>query len=158
MIVLQEVGALSRRGERAGVVAAPDAVANAGDESVAQIADGAWSDTQQSTEEMPGLGQRSEQGDSGVGAKEDFFGRSAGIAHGDDGVGAGVGVECGETMAGKKRGDARRFGRNEAQAVIAVAAQEPADGAIAKAAVAVVEDEQARAQVGKSFFDILDHI
>ena len=52
-------------------------------------------------------------------------------------------------MTGEQIGDARRLGGDEAQAVVAITAQEPAHAAIAEAAAAVVDDEQACAEIGK---------
>jgi hypothetical protein len=53
-----------------------------------------------------------------------------------------------DLVASEKLGYFGRLGGDEAQAVQAVALQEPADGAIAKAAMAIEYDQQAVADLG----------
>jgi hypothetical protein len=52
-------------------------------------------------------------------------------------------------VAGKKLSYFWGFCRDKAQAVAAIAAQEPTDGAIAKTAVAIEDDQQPVADLGK---------
>jgi hypothetical protein len=143
------VGALCGRGNGAGVTAAPDAIADARDEAVAKVADGAGDETEEATEKKPLRWQLREKGSGGIGPETDLFSRRAGITHDDNGLRACRRVERNQAVTGEQIGDARRLGGDEAQAVVAIAAQKPAHGAIAEAAAAIVDDEQPRAQIGK---------
>lgn len=146
------MGALRGCGQRAGAEAAPDAVATAGDEAVAAVAERAGDKTQQAGDEGPGARQLGERNSDGGGAGEELLGGCGDGAKDEDGAGAGVGwgVRRGrrEAVVGEQSGNGRRLRWREAEAVVAVAGEEPLDGVIAEAAIAVVDDEQAGAESG----------
>lgn len=146
------MGALLGCGQRAGAEAAPDAVATAGDEAVAEVAERARDEAQQAGDEWPRARQLGERNSDGGGAGEELLGRGGDGAKDEDGAGAGVGwgVRRGwrKAVAGEQGGDGGRTGGREAEAVVAVAGEEPLNGVIAEAAAAVVDDEQAGAERG----------
>ena len=150
---LQKAGALPGSGQRAGGESAPDAVAAACDDAVGEVTERARDEAQEAGREGPGTGQLGEHDGDGGGAGVQRFGWRACGAEDEDGAGAGRGRAVGrgvwrEAVAGEHCSDGGRAGRRKAQAIVAVAGEEPADGAIAEAAVAVVDDEQARAESG----------
>lgn len=73
----------------------------------------------------------------------------AGVARDDHGV-HGLGrIERGHTVPSEQAGDERRFRWDDTHTVVAVAAQKPPDRPIAESAVAVVDNQQAGAELRK---------
>lgn len=73
----------------------------------------------------------------------------AGVARDDHGVHGWGRIERGQTVPSEQAGDARRFRRDDAHTVVAVAAQKPPDRPVAESAVAVVDNQQAGAELRK---------
>ena len=134
----EEVGAMLGRGQRTGVVAAGEAVAQVGDEAIGGVAQGLGDSGGDGGELGPGSGERGE-------AREDGSGAGAGLAEGggcedEDGVG---GLLEFDAEAGQQSVCDGGLGRGEAQAVAPVAGEQPADRGVAESAASVEEDEQA---------------
>ncbi len=136
-------------GEGARGESTEEAIAPAGDLAIAEFAERARDETEKGCGERPRLGQGAEAGENGVRADQHLFVRSADVAQDHDRVSAEAGgasplehavlgedFDCSGIAAGGK-----------AEAVFCVMAQEPANGTVAKAAFAVVEDEQASIQL-----------
>ena len=88
-----------------------------------------------------------QQEKDGSGADRKLLHGQAGIANHKDGV-CGEGCQrIGRRKRIEQRCNGGRGGRGEAQAIVAVSAKKPADGAIAETAVAVIEDEQAAVEL-----------
>lgn len=94
------MGAFGGSRQGAHVEAAPDAIANTRDEAVAEVADGARDPSEKDGDCGPGAGQRGEDGDGGIGAEQDLFRCSAGVADDEQGVGAGRRIGEREAVTG----------------------------------------------------------
>lgn len=143
---LEEVGAVVGGGQWAGGVAAGEAVAQVGDEAVGGVAQGERDVAGERGELGPGCGELGEAGEDGGGAGEDAGLAVGGGGEDEDGVGGGFRLAGVEVCGGEEGLGGGGVGWGEAEAVVAVAAEEPADGGVAEGAVAVEEDEQAVAE------------
>ena len=135
--------ALLGSGNGAGRVTARDSIAKPCYETVSEVADRTGNQFQGNRDIEPWTGQLGEHGEDAVCPRQQTLPRASGVL--DDNH--GVGNEGADVSAGEEIGDNRRVGRGESEAVVAVAAEKPADGAIAEAALAVIDDEQAALQL-----------
>ncbi len=124
----EEAAALFGCGNRADLEASPDAVAGAGDEAVDEIAQGARDKAEAGGDGRPGLGKLAQEFEDGGGAGKEALGGAPGVEDDEDGAGAVRGSLLVEAVTGQQRGDARRLGGDEAEAVVVVSQEEPADG------------------------------
>jgi hypothetical protein len=137
---------LAGRGEGADLQTAPDAVAPAGDDAVDRIGKEDGNKSEESGYSRPGLGQFAKRSKDGSRADENLG--TCGERQADDEDGArGTGGVRRLGVCSEKSGEGGIAERREAQAVFSVAADEPADGGVAEAAVAVVDDEEAIAEL-----------
>ena len=90
----EDSGALARGGEGAGVVASEEAVAEAGDNAVAELAQGAGDEAQDFGEGPPGAADELKGCEGGVGAVIEAFVGDEGVGDEDDAVGEGGEVEA----------------------------------------------------------------
>ena len=109
----------------------------AGEEAVGGVADTSGNEARECGEEAPRGAEEGERAEDGVGAEGEGF--LQGVAVGDEDCGVElVGVEA---VAGEDFGGEGVVLRGEAEAAVGVVAEEPADGELAEAAVAVVEED-----------------
>lgn len=126
----QEAGAFFERGEAAGFGSTEEAEADAGDEAVAGVADGARDDAEQAGEGAPSAADVEEASADGFAADVE-----AGVIDEDEGaevVGLVVALEVGVGVA---------LEWCEAEACAAVVRHDPSDAAVAEAALTVVEED-----------------
>ena len=134
---LQKMPALFGSWERASLKTARNAVTQPSYDGIAKIADWAWDEFEERSDEKPRPTQLPQQRDDRIGTAEDAFLRAACGFHEQDCVGR----ESADSVAVEQCGYHGRFRRSEAQPVAPVTDQEPADRAIAETAVAVVDDQ-----------------
>lgn len=132
------------RGQRAGVVAAGQVVAQVCHEAVGDVAERARDEPGERGELRPGRGQGFKAGQDGGRACEQGLRAAGGGREDKDGltVGGNGGNGRGESGGGQACERGRGLGRGEAQAVGGVTAQQPAHGGVAERAATVEEDEQ----------------
>jgi hypothetical protein len=130
-------------GEGAGVVAAEDAVADAGDDAVAEFAQGVGDEAEDLPDGRPGVVQKREDFIEGVGAAIEAFDGREGVGDEDYAFGAVLGVE-----ASKKFLTERGFDGGKKECGIAVVAEEELHGSVAEDADAVVEEDRAASDLG----------
>ncbi len=139
---LQKMPALFGSWERASLKTARNAVTQPSYDGIAKIADWAWDEFEERSDEKPRPTQLPQQRDDRIGTAEDAFLRAACRFHGRFHDQDGVGSEGADSVAVEQCGYHGRFRGSEAQPVAPVTSQEPANGAIAEAAMAVVYDQQ----------------
>ena len=133
------MSSLLRGRNGAGVEAAPDAIAPARDDTIAQVAHRPGNPAEHFADRRPRTWQNGEQRDGRIGTNEHLL-RSA--------PGSRTTRMVVELRARSDRRAARelsyfgRLGRRKTQAVAAVAAQEPANRSITKTAMAIEDDQQ----------------
>ncbi len=142
-----ETALLIGRGKGAGVEAAPDAIAPAGNEAVDGIGKEGGNEAEEDGDGWPGKAQHAKSSKDSSGANEDHGVGGEGLADDEDGAGSAGGLS-GLRVGSEEAGDSGGVGGDEAEAVLAIAADEPLDGGVAEAAVAVVDDEEAVAELG----------
>jgi hypothetical protein len=138
---------LAGRGEWTDLKATPDAIAPAGDEAIDGIGEERGDEAEKCGQGGPGLGQLAKGGKDGTRADEDRGAGRERLADDQDGAGSTGGIRC-FGGCGQERCEGRMVGRGEAQPVIAVVAEEPLNGGVAKAAVSVIDDQEAVAELG----------
>ena len=140
--------AVGRNGDGTGVEASPDAIAPAGNEAVDGISKESGDGTQGDRDGGPGKGQNAKGGKDGARADQDLGTRRERLANDKDRAGS-TGRIWGYRVSREKCSESRIARGGEAQAVIAIAAKEPLDGGVAKTAVAVVDNEEAIAELAR---------
>jgi hypothetical protein len=144
-------------GDRAGLEAAPNAITPTSDKAVERVGEEGGNKTEEYGNGGPRLGQFAKSGKDGTGANQNLGMAGEWLAHYEDGAWGtqrvgGLGIIREET------GDSWIARGCKAQAVLLVAADEPVDGSVAQAAVAVVDDEEPVAELVRTELDGLVHL
>jgi hypothetical protein len=141
---LEEMAALGSCGNGTGGEHSPDAVAKARYEAVDEVTEGAGDESGEGGEGWPGRRKDAEAGEGGVGTGKGRFGLGTEDQE-------GVGAFAGDFVTGEQGCERWMAGGGKAEAVVGVAVEQPADGAVAKAALAVEDDEETVAELGRIF-------
>lgn len=140
--ILKESQAFLRCWQRAALQSSPDAIPPARDEPIAQIAQGTRNPAQHVCQGRPRPRQLRQQCDDSRGTNEDFLRGAARIANDKNRARPRGRVRRADCGGCEQFRYLRRFGGHKAKPVAAVASQKPAHRAVAKAAMAIEDDQQ----------------